>query len=192
MSLTHIHKIVFSNHRKKKFLALSFFLNSKSTKSKWIHRKLWENHVNISMSGKQCQWLSIGVYHSKSDLALTSDSGSISVTKALNSHANQPKILNSSPKTINAAGESFFQYEQCHCRWTSAHPQTGNVEIKEENFTFVLFVNIWHITLGRNTCQLTQNKMLNPNRKYFTQQLTSAPLKWWCFLLILPRMLVAS
>lgn len=26
-------------------------------------------------------------------------------------------------------------------------------------------------------CQLTQNKMLNPNKKYFTQQLTSAPLK---------------
>lgn len=35
--------------------------------------------------------------------------------------------------------------------------------------------------------KLTQNMMLNPNKKYLTQQLTSAPLKWCCFLLILSR-----
>lgn len=38
---------------------------------------------------------------------------------------------------------------------------------------------------------LTQNIMLNPNKMYFTQQLTSVPLKWRRFLLILPGMVVA-
>lgn len=34
--------------------------------------------------------------------------------------------------------------------------------------------------------------MLNPNKKYLTQQLTSAPFKWRCFLLILPRKIVTA
>lgn len=42
----------------------------------------------------------------------------------------------------------------------------------------------WHSD-PRDYPKLTQKMMLNPNKKYFTQQLTSAPLKWCCFLLML-------
>lgn len=59
------------------------------------------------MSGKQCQWPRIVVYHSKIELTLTSDAGSISVTKALNNHANYKKKLNSLHQTITVAEESF-------------------------------------------------------------------------------------